>query len=196
MNPPVRWPRNLSRPVGRLAVIVLLCATMVAPAAADPAGDVAVAVDLVGETVEVQVAFSVPASRALTWAVLTDFDHMTAFISNLRASRVESRQGNVLRVTQQGAARRGFLAFPFDVTREIHLTPMSRIESHLIRGSMKSQDGVTELSGMDEETRVVFHGRSVPDVWIPPVVGKTFIEREIREQFFELRGEILRRQGS
>ncbi|MBL8446364.1 MAG: hypothetical protein JNJ44_03010 [Zoogloeaceae bacterium] len=177
-------------------VFPLLFACFATAATAHAADDLLVAVALVGEAVEVEVGFSVPASRTLTWAVLTDFDHMTSFISNLSASRVLSRQGNLLLVSQRGAARRGFLAFPFDVTREIRLTPMTRIESHLIQGSMKSQDGVTELSGSDEETRVVFHGRSVPDVWIPPVVGKTFIEREVREQFFELRGEILRRKGA
>lgn len=148
-----------------------------------------------GEWVYVDLSFRVQASRALVWEVLTDFDHMVGFVSNLTASSVLAREGLTLQVSQKGEARRGLLAFPFESVREIRLTPKSRIESRLIRGSMEKQTGFTELSGDGLETRVVFHGESVPGVWIPPVIGKRFIEQELREQFLEIRAEVLRRQG-
>lgn len=41
-----------------------------------------------GDTVELDTQFSVPVSREIAWAVLTDFEHMTAFIPNLASSKV------------------------------------------------------------------------------------------------------------
>jgi carbon monoxide dehydrogenase subunit G len=148
-----------------------------------------------GERVWVEVSFTVQASRAEVWAVLTDFEHMARFISNVVVSKVVARHGPVLQVYQRGSAHRGPLDFPFEVLREVHLDPMHRIESHLISGSMKKQDGVTELTDEGGGTRVDYHGESAPGVWIPPVVGKPFIEAEIREQFLEIETEILRRHG-
>jgi len=34
----------------------------------------------------------------------------------------------------------------------------------------------------------------VPKAWIPPIVGRGFIEHETREQFSEFRAEIMRRK--
>lgn len=175
----------------RLAAAMLLLALAPLPGWADEALSSQVRID--GETVWLEVSFTVPASRAQVWEVLTDFDHMAGFVSNLAVSKVLSREGTVLRVMQSGTAHRGTLDFPFEVLREVHLVPMHRIESHLIGGSMKRQEGVTEIAEEGGETRVVYHGESIPGVWIPPVVGKPFIEAEIREQFQELRQEILRR---
>jgi uncharacterized protein YndB with AHSA1/START domain len=149
-----------------------------------------------GERVWVEVSFTVPVSRAQVWAVLTDFEHMAGFISNVAVSRVVARHGAVLQVYQKGSAHRGPLDFPFEVLREIHLSPTHRIESHLVSGSMKQQDGVTELTDEGGETRVEYHAESVPGVWIPPVLGRSFIEAEIREQFLELGAEILRRHAA
>lgn len=149
-----------------------------------------------GEWVYVELSFSVAATRDKVWEVLTDFEHMAGFISNLKVSSVITRDGDTLQIYQSGKAQRGLLVFPFEGAREIHLAPKHRIESHLLRGSMKQQEGFTEITAEGAaETRVVFHGQSVPGVWIPPVVGKGFIEQELREQWQEMRAEILRRQG-
>lgn len=187
------WGDGSLRRVFRPVAVLLLALLPLVGIAQD---EIATQVRIEGEGVWVDVSFGVAATRAQVWDVLTDFDHMAGFISNLAASRVISREGAILQVSQNGAARRGVLSFPFEVLREIRLQPMNRIESHLLQGSMKKQEGLTELSGDGAETRVVFHGESVPGVWMPPLVTKGFIEKELREQFEELRGEILRRRGA
>ena len=58
-----------------------------------------------GEVWIVEARFTAPVPPALAWAVLTDFDNMARIVSNLNASRVVSRQGNVLQVEQKGRAR-------------------------------------------------------------------------------------------
>jgi len=59
---------------------------------------------------------------------------------------------------------------------------------------MKKLEGTTRLAAADSGTRITYHGESIPNVWIPPGIGKTFIERETREQFAEMRQEILKRK--
>lgn len=154
---------------------------------------VMVQVLLQGESVVVDALFSVTASRAEVWEVLTDFDHMAAFVSNLAVSRVVAREGQTLRVFQRGEARRGPFHFPFESLREIRLEAPGRITTHLVSGTPKGLEGVTEITSDGPRTRVSYHGESVPDVWIPPVVGRGFIADEVREQFEEMRREILRR---
>lgn len=156
--------------------------------------DIGVQVQVDGDTVSVDVALSVAASREQAWAVLTDFAHMSSFVMNVRESKIISSQGNVLMISQRGTAKYGPLSFPFESTREIRLTPWDSIQSRLISGNMRKMTGLTLLSDDGTGTRIVSHTDSVPGVWIPPLVGKTFIAHEMREQFQQIRDEILRRK--
>ena len=53
---------------------------------------------------------------------------------------------------------------------------------------------VTQLIARGAETNIVYHGVSIPNVWVPPLVGTQFIEAEVRDQYRELRDEIMRRK--
>lgn len=202
----------LGRRVGRLVAEVnlagwkqllarCLCAALLAfgleSAWPGPVGgeDIAVEVSKDGETVVVDVDFIVRASPELTWAVLTDFDHMADFVSNLTSSSIVSQSGNTFRVAQKGRAVHGPLSFSFDSLREIELTPPTTIRTRIVSGTMRKLDGVTQLSAVSGGTRVVHHAVAIPGVWVPPIVGVRFIEHETREQFEEVRGEILRRRN-
>jgi hypothetical protein len=46
------------------------------------------------------------APGSIVWEVLTDYDHMAQFLSNIEYSSVEDTAGNVLRVHQKGKASR------------------------------------------------------------------------------------------
>ena len=154
--------------------------------------DVTVAVD--EEKVSVDVHLPVAASRELVWSVLTDFAHMASFISNVQESKVMSSQGDKLVVRQSGTARYGPLSYSFDSVREIQLVPWDTIVTKLISGSMRRMDGLTRLSGQGNLTQVDYHADSVPGQWIPPLFGKAFIAHELREQFQQMRDEIMRRK--
>lgn len=186
----------LSHRLARLTCLLALCCSI--PTAlgseADAEPDVSVAVHKNGDAIVVDVSFSVAASQQEAWGVLTDFDHMSDFISNLQSSKVVSRSGNKLHVEQTGKAARGLFSFAFESVREVELTPHSAIRSRLLSGNMKKMDGATLLSSEGDATRVEFHGESIPAIWVPPVVGARFIGSEVREQFREMRAEILRRR--
>lgn len=58
--------------------------------------EVVVAVRESGDAFIVQATIRPPVSLRTAWDVLVDFDHMVGIVSNLTASKVVSRNGNVL----------------------------------------------------------------------------------------------------
>lgn len=175
-----------------IAVLALQAASAWPDAPRDD--DIAVTARKDGGTVILDASFVVPAGQQETWAVLTDFEHMADFISNLTSSSVVSRSDGVLRVAQKGRAVHGLLSFDFDSVRDIELSPPNAIRSRVVSGSIEKLDGLTRLYPEGATTRVVYHAEVIPKVWVPPVVGLHFIEHETREQFAEIRAEVLRRR--
>jgi ribosome-associated toxin RatA of RatAB toxin-antitoxin module len=156
--------------------------------------DITVHVAKNGNTIIVDVDFSVPASQREAWNVLTDFDHMHEFVSNLQSSKVITQNAHHIQVAQVGKASKGMLAFSFDSVRDVELFPYHTIQSRLVKGNMKRLDGHTSLRREGGATRIAYHGESVPNMWVPPFVGERFIAHEVEEQFREMRVEILRRR--
>jgi hypothetical protein len=169
---------------------------VMAPALADAVHkkNIEVKVRVAGENVIVDVIFAVAATRQEVWVVLTDFENMADFVSNQKESKVVGGSGDTLKVFQRGSATYGPITFPFESTREILLTPFDKIQSHMISGNMRKMEGMTQLIDEGGQTRIIYHTDTVQEHWIPPIVGNTFIEHEIREQFDEMRNEILRRK--
>jgi hypothetical protein len=165
-------------------------------AMAEPAvdEDIEVKVKIAGESVTVDLSLVVPATRQEVWSVLTDFGHMADFVSNLKESRVISTSGNTLKIFQRGVATYGPINFPFESTREIRLTPFDKIKSHMISGNMRKMEGMTRLIDEGGQTRIIYHTDTIQEVWVPPLAGNLFIEHEIREQFKEMRNEIMKRK--
>jgi hypothetical protein len=182
----LRW----IRPKLLLALLLLLptCAEAL------PQDDIDVRIQVDGAAVHADVSLTVAATPHEVWAVLTDFPHMPEFISNLTSSKILSREGNLLTVAQKGKASVGPLSFEFESVREIRLTPVDLIRTHQLSGNLKKFEGTTELSLENGQTRIHHHSNSISSVWIPPLIGPKFIASETREQFAEMRQEILRRK--
>jgi hypothetical protein len=158
--------------------------------------DISVHVEKAGDRVLVRVSLLVETSPERAWSVLTDYDHMSRFVSNVHSSTVLSRSGNTLEVAQKGKASRGPLSISFDNVREVVLVPGREIRSRMIRGDLKSSEFTTRIAPEGSGTRVVNEGEFIPDRWVPPFVGPALIEAETRKQWQELREEMLRRQGA
>ena len=156
--------------------------------------DIEVQVNMAGENIIIDLNFAVPATRQEVWDVLTDFENMANFVTNMKESKVISVSEARLRIFQRGAGSYGLLRYPFESTREVRLIPYREIRSHLISGNMHKLDGATYLIDEGGQTRVIHRSDAIPKVWIPAALGKVFIEIEMREQFNEMRNEIIKRK--
>lgn len=181
-----------------LLLLIIVSSFSMTPTLAETLQDdeIEVTVKITGEDVVVDLSLVVSASPQQVWAVLTDFDHMAKFVSNLKESKVIATSGFTQKIYQRGAASYGLIDFPFESTREMNLTPYETIQSHMISGNMRKMEGTTRLVGENGRTRIIFHTDTIPGYWLPPIAGKLFIENETREQFREIRGEILKRKLS
>src|SRR5439155_11845203 len=164
-------------------------------AAPQDSRDIIVKVQKKGEWVIVDVDFPVDATVPETWNVMTDYDNMSKFVSNLLSSRILGREGNTLSVEQKGKASRGPLTISFENVREIVLTPQREVHSRLVSGDLKASEFTTRVIDRGAFTQIINHGEFIPNIWVPPLIGPALIEAETRKQFQELRIEILRRKA-
>lgn len=98
----------------RGCAFALLAVLSFAAWSAGGTSDIVVRVQKDGPTISVEVECPVTATRAVVLDVLTDYDNMAKFISNLEQSVVRIHTGNRLMMYQKGKASRGPLTFPFE----------------------------------------------------------------------------------
>ncbi len=185
---------RITPPLARRAFLALATAALAAPAA--QAQEVQAKAERAGEKVIVDLKARVAAPLAATWAVLVDYEHMPEFVSTLKSSKVTSRQGNQLEVSQAGETRVAFMTFKFNTVRAVELLPMSEIRTKLVSGDFKSFDTVTRLSEEGGDTVIAYRGEYVPTAWVPPLVGPGVIAGETKRQYSQLLAEVLRRQAA
>jgi len=162
---------------------------------ADADKAIAVAVRIQGEEAIVDVNFHVRVTPQEAWAVMTDYDHATHFISKLEKSVILSRTQELLLVSQKGTMGFGPLSVTFETVSEIRLTPFEQMQARLISGNMKKNDATTRLVADATGTLIVHHMESIPDVWMPPIIGRALVEFETRARFRQLAEEMLRRKA-
>ena len=148
-----------------------------------------------GSEVITDVEFLVRVTPQEAWAVLTDFNHAKDFISGMERSEVLSVAGETLLVSQKGSMDFGPFSAMFETITEVQLSPYESIRSRMISGNMKKNQSTTLITQEAGATRIVHHLESIPDVWIPPFIGRILIEHEVRNRYRQLIAEILRRNA-
>jgi hypothetical protein len=180
----------------RKATIAFACIVCVSAtpshAASDP--DLDVSIQIVDGEIRANVSMFVRASQQRVWDVIVDYDRAPEYMRDLQASKVISRTGNTLRVMQKDQVHFGPFTFPVETVKDVRLVPPVRTESHLVSGSMKKYDSVTELTPMPGGTRVVYRSQSVPDSALARLAGESLVKRITEERFKQVRAEILRRE--
>ena len=190
---PTLSTNRLSRRLAQIMAMLLCIFAAAVHADADKSIDVTVGIRDHEISVDVQCYVRVNAHEA--WSVMSDFDHATRFISKLEKSVILSRSGDMLVLWQKGNMGFGPFSIPIETVAEIRMTPFEKIQSHLLRGNMKKNEAVTRLIPDAAGTRIVYHLESIPDAWIPPIIGRALVEYETRARFGELLDEMLRRKG-
>jgi hypothetical protein len=176
-----------------VASAVPVAAASFPPPVTAPDRDILVHVEKTAAEIVVDVDCPVQAPVLVVWDVLTDYDNMASFVTNLQFSAIERRIDDTLTVRQTGKVTRGLLTFAFDSVREIELVPPTEIRSRLLSGDLKASSFTTRIVDVDGLVHVRNNGRYTPNVWVPPLLGPLVIEGETRKQYAEIRAEILRR---
>lgn len=172
-----------------LFILLSLCSTSVF--ALEP--EVAVSVNQAGEAFVVDVALDVAVPLATAWEVMTDFDHMTTFLSNLTASRIVKRDGQTLTVRQEGVAKYGLFSYAFESEREIHLESLKHILVKQLSGTAKHFGSDARLNSTTRGTHVEYRAEIVPDSALARMFGAPIVRREVTEQFRAMAAEMLKR---
>lgn len=146
-----------------------------------------------GGRILVYVTFVVPVRPQQAWSVLTDFENIPNFISGVQTSKVTGGVGNNLQVSQRAVTQFGLFTFSFDSIREVNLSPFNKIQERMLSGNMQKMEETTILLPEGDQTRIVYQADIVPGLWILRFAGKFFIENEAREQFQQIKNEMLRR---
>ena len=183
-------------PLRRAPVVALWCLlALFGEAAFGIEPKVAVTVGHKDEAFIVDATIDVQVPLATAWDVLTDFDHMTSILGNLKSSKVVSREGNTWIVRQNGVARWGLLSFSFESEREIRLEPMKRILAKSLSGTLKRMESEAKISTQDQGVRIKYRAESVPDSVLARMFGASFVRHEVEEQFMEMAREMLERHA-
>ena len=158
--------------------------------------EVAVAVREAGDAFIVQATIRPPVSLRTAWDVLVDFDHMVGILSNLTASKVVSRNGNVLIVKQEGVARLGIFSFPFTAEREIRMEPQKRIVAKNLSGTLRRMESELRLVPTGAEgIRIEYRAEFAFDSIVAGLFGVSFLNHEVEEQFQSIVAEMKRREA-
>lgn len=170
-------------------------ADAIASANPEAGRSVEVRVQMRDDEVIVDVQCYVHATPQEVWAVMIDFDRAAEFVSKLERSVVQSRTDDTLVVSQKGWMGFGpFFSLTIETVTEVRLIPNEKMEGRLLSGNMKKNESTTKLLADGPGTRIYYHLESIPEVWVPPIIGRALVEYETRGRFEELLDEILRRK--
>ena len=148
-----------------------------------------------GDFVVVSASADMPVERRVAWEVLTNYDRYAEFIPHLRVSRVLSRGNDGVVVEQKGEFTFLFFSQPMELRFAVVEKPQFRIESHALAGSLKNLTSKYELRDVPGGLRLIYSGRFVPDIGLPPFIGLVVVRSAMEKQFSALVGEIMRRNG-
>jgi carbon monoxide dehydrogenase subunit G len=182
------------RPTAALIATGALAAALGAPCPAQ-AQEFSIRTGRDGEFVTVSASALMRVDQRIAWAVLSDYDHLSRFIPDLKSSRVVSREGNKVRVEQKGDV--GFLFFsePVNVILEVNEEPQSRIVARSVEGNVRELETRYELHSSGAGIRLDYVGRFIPAFSIPPIIGMPIVSRLIERRFRAMVEEIQRRDA-
>ncbi len=173
----------------------IACALLLAANGALAAEELSVEAERRGEGVEVRARAFLAAPQALVWSVLTDYEHLPAFVPGIAKSVVRERQGSRLRLEQTGEARFLIFSFPIDVQLEVTESAPDWVVSRAVAGNLRRMNGRYDLKPEPARGGVLlsYAGVIEPNFDLPPLVGTAALRHMAEEQFRAMVAEIERR---
>lgn len=132
---------------------------LVAWSALATAAPIAFHVERDGDLPVIRASATLDADAATAWQVLTDYERYPAFIPGVRASRVVSRQANVVVVEQTRDLSLWSLLTPLDITFRIDEHAPVRLVSRASAGGVAALESVYALTPTGDGVRLDYTGR-------------------------------------
>lgn len=146
---------------------------------------------------EIQLQAVVNATPQQTWAVLTDYARLPEFVPDLLSSRLLSHNDTETIIEQRGRAGFLFMRQAIHVVVRVTEQPFSTLDVALLSGNMKhyaSHWALTPLA-QDGGTRIDYRGTLEPDFYVPWLLGRTLVQRNVQTMLGAVVAEIERRAG-
>jgi hypothetical protein len=158
--------------------------------AAEPAPVVKVEREAGSIRVEAQMSVSVDPGTA--WGVLTDYNHLSEFMPDVRESRVVSEPHEPIRVAQKGLS--GLFRVPIDLVLEVEESLCSKVTFKSIKGNVKQLRGEWRIAGSQSPVAILYAAHLEPEFWVPPLLGPVLIRHDVEAQMRGLAREMIRRR--
>jgi ribosome-associated toxin RatA of RatAB toxin-antitoxin module len=146
---------------------------------------------------EVNASGFVRATQQQAWQVLTDYERLHEFVPDLRSSALLSRDGHEVVVEQRSQSGFLFLSQTIHMIVRVKEQPYSVIDVALVSGDMRDYSAHWELlpsaqNGIDG-THVTFEGMMEPAFFVPPVIGKSIVQVNVKRMVEAVVSEIEKR---
>jgi Polyketide cyclase / dehydrase and lipid transport len=149
-----------------------------------------------GAAIDIHASAVLNADATTAWRVLTDYGHYTAFIPDLRQSRVVARHDATVTVEQSGDAMLWRFKIPLDITFEIEESAPDSVRSHATAGSLRALTSSYVLTPVAEGVRLNYVGRVTPGYALLGQLEQSVVERNVGRQFQALADEIERQYAA
>jgi carbon monoxide dehydrogenase subunit G len=179
--------------VTALAVVAALSILPVAAAADDQAADPDVTVREEHGIYSVTARFHVPQPPSVALTVLTDYEHIPRFMSDITASKVIERSAGRAVVEQEGLSR--FMMF----SKRVHLVLDISESADSVRfrdrcgRSFAAYEGTWTVAARDGGTDVVYELTADPSFCVPESLLKRLLRRDSSRMIESLRQEMAAR---
>jgi hypothetical protein len=151
--------------------------------------------DLGDSTTRLEGRFMTAAPRATAWSVLTDYDHIPAFVASMRSSRVKARGDGYLLVEQESVARMLWFRRKLDVVLKVREDPPRSIAfEDVSKASFERYEGSWTLQDTPAGREVIY--RLTVKGGLIGLVARNRSQGMVRELLEQVRAEIVRRAAA
>jgi carbon monoxide dehydrogenase subunit G len=185
-----------ARAAAAAAALVLSAATLAAgPVPSATAAAAAPKVSVLGRdgAYRVEGSFRVEAPRPVAWAVLTDYDNLSSFVSSMRSSVSYRDESGRRLVVQEAVGRAGPFSRTLRVALEVTEEAQGRIAFRdVCGGSFVSYEGAWTIDESDGGVLVTYVLDARPRS-SPPLFGRSILASNARGLLEQVRREMQRR---
>ncbi len=143
--------------------------------------------------VSVQASLWLDCSPGEVWALMTDYESLSAFMPNVESSVVLARSDSVARV-RQGVNSRFVVPIRFAVTLEFLEQLPQRLHFHMVEGAVDRFSGTWDFSSDRGGTRVDYAAAIEPPAFVPSFIAAVVVRRQLRRMLPAIGAELDRRK--